>query len=468
MSEISTAEGSVVSMIAGSFSGEPATLAPSSYASEETVKFEFDAAFQTRIAAMAVRSYDFMRHAAHLLKPEYFENEAEATIVSIVLDYYHKYKEIPDPKIAVSIIRDAINSGRIRKDTSPLISPCLRGLLKEGLFGIEYVEEKLVEFSRHQAVSSAILRSVDLLAQRKMPQIEKAIKEAINVGLSEEGEGYDYFGRIHDRTAERLDAASGVRAPRGITTGVSKLDEKLFHKGWGRKELSSIMGGAKAGKSVSLVNFAKMASLRGHNVLHVTLEMSAKIVEDRLDASISDTMMKELGKHIKDIESKVSAIKAGKLIIHEFASGTLTPSALRNLVERYQSRGTTFDLIVVDYADIMAPDFRTDSVIENSKSVYLGLRAIAFDFDAAVLTATQTNRDGFKSVVAKAEHVAEDFNKIRTVDLMISINATDEERKRGEARLYFAASRNQEGGFTIRIKQDLSKMQFIIGVLGEE
>ena len=70
MSEISTAEGSVVSMIAGSFSGEPATLAPSSYASEETVKFEFDAAFQTRIAAMAVRSYDFMRHAAHLLKPE--------------------------------------------------------------------------------------------------------------------------------------------------------------------------------------------------------------------------------------------------------------------------------------------------------------------------------------------------------------------------------------------------------------
>ena len=116
----------------------------------------------------------------------------------------------------------------------------------------------------------------------------------------------------------------------------------------------------------------------------------------------------------------------------------------------------------------MAPDYRTDNVIENSKEIYVGLRALAFEFDCAILTATQTNREGYKAAVAKAEHVAEDFNKIRTADVVISINSTEEERDQGEARLYFAASRNQESGFTVRVKQDLKKMQFITNVIGIE
>ncbi|WP_297478435.1 DnaB-like helicase C-terminal domain-containing protein [Ferrovum sp.] len=463
----SAAESSVVEMIGASFSGA-VPEAEAEHEVEEVSKFEFDGPFQTRIASFAVRSNEFMRHASHLLKPEYFENEAEASIVSVILGYYQAYKSLPDVKIGIAILKDAIDSGKVRKDTASLIWPAYKQIMKEPLVGCEYVEEKLVEFVRHQAVSQAILRSVDLLGKKKMAQIEKCIKEATSVGLNEEGEGYDYFSRIHDRTAERLDDASGKKPPRGITTGIMKIDERLYHKGWGRKELSSIMGGAKAGKSLALTNFAKMASLKGHNVLFATLEVSARIVEDRLDASISDTLIKDVGKNIKDIEAKISAIKAGKLLIHEFASGTLTPSALSSLLDRYRSKGMVFDLVVVDYADIMAPNYRTNDPIENSKSVYIDLRAIAFEFDVALLTATQTNREGFKSVVAKAEHVAEDFNKIRTVDLMISINSTDEEKKRGESRLYFAASRNQEGNYTIRVKQDMAKMQFITAVLGEE
>jgi replicative DNA helicase len=93
------------------------------------------------------------------------------------------------------------------------------------------------------------------------------------------------------------------------------------------------------------------------------------------------------------------------------------------------------------------------------------LRAIAFEENVAMLTATQANREGHKAAVVKAEHVAEDFNKVRTVDLMISINKTEEEARDGIARLYFAASRNQESGFTIVVKQNLACMQFVTSVL---
>lgn len=222
--------------------------------------------------------------------------------------------------------------------------------------------------------------------------------------------------------------------------------------------------------TLACCNFAANASKAGFNVLYATLEVSARIISERLDACISDTAVRDLNDNIIGVEDKVRmrASKSGRLLIHEFPSGSMTPGMLRRLIEKYRNRGLIFDLVVVDYADIMAPDFRTDNVIENSKEIYIGLRAIAFEFDCALLTATQANREGAKAITVKAEHVAEDFNKIRTADLVISINASEEERNNGDARLYFAASRNQESGFTVRVKQNLKKMQFITSVVGIE
>ena len=219
-----------------------------------------------------------------------------------------------------------------------------------------------------------------------------------------------------------------------------------------------------------MVNYAANASKAGFNVLYCTLEVSARIISERLDAYVSDTAVRDLENNVNSVQDKIASrgARSGRLLIHEFASGSMSPRMLRNLLERYRNRGVIFDLVVVDYADIMAPDHRTDNVIENSKEIYVGLRALAFEFDCAVLTATQTNRDGYKAQTAKAEHVAEDFNKIRTADLVISINSTEEERAQGVSRLYFAASRNQESGFTVRVSQDLRKMQFIKSVVGVE
>lgn len=478
--ELKAAEDSVVKMIGAAYSGGTDSGAvPSDAVEVEPFNQDagFDAAFQTKVAAFCCRDDEFMRRTAHLIKPEYFENAGEAALVNIVLRHYEKYRCVPDNATMASLIRDDVAAKIIRKDLTTAVVAARKQILIDELRNRGYVEDKVVEFVRHQAMSQAILKSVDLLNAGKFPQIETAVQGALAIGINEDGEAYDYFERITERTAERLDKAAGIRPPQGITTGIAKMDELLYHRGWGRKELASIMGGAKAGKTTALINFAKAASLAGHNVLYVTLEVGANIISDRLDASLSETLMKELSDKIHGVREKVeeAKAKAGALKIHEFPSGTLTPNQLRKVIERYKSPGWNrdgstrppikFDLVVVDYADIMAPNHRTSDVIENSKSVYVDLRAIAFEENVAVLTATQTNREGFKAAVAKAEHVAEDFNKVRTVDLMISINKTEEEAARGEARLYFAASRNQESGFTIVVKQNLAMMQFVTSVL---
>lgn len=230
----------------------------------------------------------------------------------------------------------------------------------------------------------------------------------------------------------------------------------------------------------ALINFGRAATLAKFNVLYVTLEVSADIISDRMDAAISKTNMRDLGDKAIHVADAVDIAKAsaGKFIIHEYGSGTFSPNQLRKLVERYQNPGRNadgtmrppikFDMIVVDYADLMRPDHRMNDDIANSKSVYTDLRAIAHDFNVALITATQTNREGHKSTVAKMDHVAEDFNKIRIADLVISINKTEEEAARGEARLYFAASRNQETGFTVVIKQNVAMMRFLEEIIRVE
>ena len=321
-------------------------------------------------------------------------------------------------------------------------------------------------------MTAAILKSVDLIAKKKFDEIGKAVTAALQVGKVLESTGVSYFDTIADRTARREERAAGLVKPNGITTGHRVFDDYLMHKGWGRKELSVLMGGAKSGKTTAMINHARYAAEAGYDVLYVTLEVSAAIISDRLDACISGELIQEIaeGLKAKKVEHSIEAAKArsGKFWVEEFPSGTMTPAMLQRLIDRHKSNGIKFDLIVVDYADLMAPNHRTDSAIENSKSVYVDLRAIAFLEGCAVLTATQTNREGYKSVVAKAEHVSEDFNKIRIADIVISINATEEERKDREARLYFAACRNQAAGFSIVIKQDLERMRFIESILRVE
>jgi replicative DNA helicase len=62
--------------------------------------------------------------------------------------------------------------------------------------------------------------------------------------------------------------------------------------------------------------------------------------------------------------------------------------------------------------------------------------------------------------------VAEDFNKIRTADVVLSINATDAEKQSNEARIHWVASRNTEDGFSLRIRQERDKLKFLTKVLG--
>lgn len=432
--------------------------------------YEFDEDFQSKIVALVIRDSVFNQRTLGLVDPKFFTSTVDATLVNVCLNYFKTYKRCPSLPIIGKLVKALFDKKVLREELRADTKERLGALLREDIGDRDYIIEEVATFAKHQALEAAIIDSVGFLKAHEFDKIAEHVKKALLVGKSEDIGEYDYFKELANRTKERRERIAGILPPTGVSTGLPALDDLLMHKGWGIGELTVLMGGAKAGKTMALIDFAKNASYDGKNVLYVTLEVASRIVAERLDANLADTIIKELEKKFIDVQDKIDAIshRFGKLIVREFSAGSFRPSDLRRLLAYYVAKGVKFDMVVLDYADIMAPDFRTTDAIENSKSIYVDLRSIAREEEFALLTATQTNRDGFKAATARAEHVSEDFNKVRIADLLISINHTDEERAMGEARLYFAASRNQEGSFTVRIKQNLQKAKFIERVMGKE
>lgn len=435
--------------------------------------YKFDEEFQAKIVALCIRDTTFMQRAEGLVAPEYLENIADAALVNIANRYFEKYRKCPGDKATLTnLIRHDIINRVLSKEIGAVVVARAKDIMTVDISDRDYVIDRVAVFARHQAVSKAILDSVGHLDINEFDRISSVMKKALDIGEHSDSGAYDYGEMIDVRTQERVDRAAGLLPPTGITTGFPEIDRHLYHKGWGRRELSVLLGAAKAGKTTALLDFAISAcgNINRYNVLYVTLEVSAKIISERLDARVSANIMNELGKNIHDVKDKVKKFmaQAGKFVIHEFPTGSMRPSDLRRLIERYKAKGTQFDLVVVDYADLMAPERVTDNPIENSKGVYVGLRGLAMMEDIAILTATQTNRDGAKKMVATMTDIAEDFNKVRIADIVISINKTEEERAINQARLFFAAVRNGPSGFAIRVAQDLSRMKFVKEVIGEE
>lgn len=431
--------------------------------------FSFDGEFQSCVAAMALRDVDFCIRTDGLIRPEYFENELEGSLFAIWNDYFQTYRMLPaNAGVIKEVLKEGIIHSRIRKDMIPDVKAKLAELQALSVADSEFVVSKVAEFAKHQALSHAAIASIDLIERGRFDEWAELVSKANEVGTDDTLGSYDYVGESMGRKAIREALAAGTMVYTGIPTGIGPMDAMLYHKGWGRKELSILMGGAKSGKSTMLIDSARAACLLGFNVLHVTLEMASKIVADRMDAAISEIPFAEINVRAEEAHDLVAASMkdAGVFKLHEYPAGSLSPKDLNRLISRYKAMGIKFDLVVLDYADLMIPSRYMDDAIENSKRIYIDLRGIAQEHNLAMLSATQTNREGMKAAVAKMTDISDDINKARTCDLLISINATADEVKGGIRRLYFAASRNQAGDVTIKVLTALDRGKFIARILG--
>lgn len=121
---------------------------------------------------------------------------------------------------------------------------------------------------------------------------------------------------------------------------------------------------------------------------------------------------------------------------------------VKAVLAAWQDQGWAADVVVVDYADNLAP---CDPKLEKRDQIndtWARLRQLSETIHCLVLTATQVNAASYDTWLMDRRNFAEDNRKFNHVTGMIGINVTSKEKERGVCRLNWIALR--EGDFSAR------------------
>ena len=189
------------------------------------------------------------------------------------------------------------------------------------------------------------------------------------------------------------------------------------------------------GKTMFMTHNAAHHLSIGKNVLYITMEMSEERIAERIDANLMNITIDDLKELSKDsFDKKINRIKSktpGKLIIKEYPTSSAGSAHFRHLIQELKiKKNFKPDIIYIDYLNICASTRMKMGNGVNSyqyiKSIAEELRGLAVEFDLPIITATQSNRDGYNSSDIGLDNTSESFGLPATVDLMFALISTEE------------------------------------------
>lgn len=423
------------------------------------------------------------QHASRLsmeLAPELFSTRAYQRIAKHAVDYIQRYGRAPRAHI-----RDLLEESLRRADEGQLLSRTLDAMQAlEAELQPEFVLEKLEYFIASRQMAMAVSDAADLL---HAGNLEEARDRLYSLGLSTRA-GWTVGTFLTDTSASL--SFLNKRDEDFFSSGVDLLDDRGVRPA--RKQLFLGMAAAKKGKSWWLVEIGKRAMLHRKTVLHISLENSEELTSQRYIqalfamtsekvATIRTAVFKKdaLG-HCLDLEfdsrspemissesrakvaRKLQAFKnRAPLLIKEFPTSTLTIGQLNSYLDMLE-RQHNFkpDLLIVDYPDLMAID--ANSLRIDTGRLFRELRGIAVTRNLAIAAVTQGNRGSADARVVTQTHVAEDWSKIGTADVVVTYSQTAAEHELGLARIYVAAARGTRDKYIAMISQNYDTGQFCL------
>lgn len=210
---------------------------------------------------------------------------------------------------------------------------------------------------------------------------------------------------------------------------------RITRNGLPRKSFSVVLAGTNVGKSLFMCHHAASTLMMGKNVLYITMEMAEERIAERIDANLMNVPLDQLeNMGYEEYESKIKNIVnrgIGKLIIKNYPTGSAHAGHFRALLNELKlKKSFTPDLILVDYLNICASSRMKMGGSVNSygyvKAIAEELRGLAVEFNVPMLSATQSNREGFSSSDVDLTNTSESFGVPATADFMFAMVRSEE------------------------------------------
>lgn len=358
-----------------------------------------------------------------IIKPEFFDVTIRKT-VNFSQTYFEKYKSIPKPE-------------QVRAETGMVVTNYEMSPAE-----MRYAADEVEVFCRNKAIEAAILAAPGLLEKQDFGKIEATLKDAISVGLTKDL-GVDYFANPEQRLRDLLDSTVL------ISSGWRDVDE-VIGGGLAREELLLFMANSGVGKSVFMLNLARNLLKQKLNVLYISLELGEKVVSKRLDSMLSGISQKDILSNIDRVSAAVVNASAnyGKLFVKRMPESTTNANHIRTYLKEFeQTHGFLPDAIVIDYLDLMTTNHKIplDNLFVKDKYVAEEVRAMGWEFNALMISASQMGRAALEADEINQGHIQGGISKVNTADNLAAIIQTEQMRAAGEYMLEFAKCRNSDG-----------------------
>lgn len=123
---------------------------------------------------------------------------------------------------------------------------------------------------------------------------------------------------------------------------------------------------------------------------------------------------------------------------------TLSVNGISAILKTWERNSWSPDVIVIDYADILAPPPGNLQSQDAINKTWMKLRALSQARHCLVVTATQANAASYKAETLDQSHFSELKKKLAHVTGMVGINATRDEKENGLCRLNWIVLRESE------------------------
>ncbi len=129
-------------------------------------------------------------------------------------------------------------------------------------------------------------------------------------------------------------------------------------------------------------------------------------------------------------------IRAEQFKLDTYPNMSLSVSGIKRRLEKWErTEGFIPDVILIDYADIMAPEKGSNEFRHQQNATWMALRGLSQEYHCCVITATQASASSYNKESIGREDFSEDKRKYAHVTAMYGLNQTPIEKKMGIMRI---------------------------------
>ena len=381
---------------------------------------------ETLILKNLIHNDEYARKVLPFLNKDYFEEHTDKLLYEQVDTFITKYNNLPTKEaLVIELENSTLNDSEFDNVTALLTH--VEGENTDEKPDIQWLLETTERFCQDKAIYNAVVKSIKILDEPEKTKDDKgAIPELLTDALSVSFDphiGHDYFLDSDDRYLFYH------RVEKKIPFDLEYFN-KITQGGLSTKTLNVALAGTGVGKSLFMCHQASSSLSQGHDVLYITLEMSEERIAERIDANLLNIALNDLVSLPKTMyEKKIEELKKtikGRLIIKEYPTAAAGSNHFRTLLNELNlKRNFTPDIIFIDYLNICSSSrIRTGQYVNSYsyiKAIAEELRGLAVEYDVPIMSATQTNRQGFQNTDIGLEDTSESFGLPATADFMFAI-----------------------------------------------